>query len=349
MDNIEALKSFLERPGKIVIIGHHKPDADALGSALAFYNFFIKSGHQVNCIMPNDFPAFLNWMPGSNHVLIYDENDKKQKESKSLIEDAEIIFCVDFSSLDRINELKIFVENASASIVNIDHHRNPVDFAHYVLWDQNASSTAELAFDLMGRLNPEARNDPIIGECIYAGIMTDTGSFRFPSTTPKVHRIIADLIDMGVDNSKIHRLVYDNNSLDKIRFLGFILKDKIVYLEEYNAAYVAISFDELKKYDSKTGDTEGIVNYILSIENVILAALIIERADGVKISFRSVGKFSVEEFARENFNGGGHINAAGGKSNLNLEKTVEKFVKILPRYKEVLNKEIEIEKNLQPC
>lgn len=335
MHNIAALTELLQHPKQILITTHHKPDADALGSSLGLAGYLKKKGHQVTVITPSDYPAFLNWMEGNEDVLIYStENDGLVHR---LINQAEVIFCLDFSALCRINEMGEYIRQAPGVKVLIDHHLEPEDFADIAFSDTTAAATAELVFEVIRDMGDQALIDVQIGECLYAGIMTDTGSFRHPSTSRNVHLIIAELLHIGVNTSNIHRLIYDSHTEARLRFLGYVLKDKLRVLREYKTAFIAISAQELKDYDSKTGDTEGLVNFALSIEGVVFAALIIDRAEAVKMSFRSVGEFSVNDFARKNFSGGGHRNAAGGISYLSLEGTIEKFVGLLPQYQHELN------------
>ncbi|MFN6945178.1 MAG: DHH family phosphoesterase [Cytophagaceae bacterium] len=335
MQKLKELKEILEIPRNIVITTHPKPDADALGSSLALWSYLRKKGHNVTVITPTDYPKFLHWMNGNSEVVIFNEGN--EEKSSQLIKQADLIFCLDFSVLSRIYELGEMVREAAAKKVLIDHHLEPEDFAEFVFWDINAAATAVLIFKFIMKMEEKQLMDVSIGECIYAGIMTDTGSFRHPTTNKDVHIIIADLINLGVDISKIHRLIYDNNSELRLRFLGHMLLNKLTVLKEFNTAYIAVSQEELEQYGSQTGDTEGLVNYALSVENVIFAAVIIDRADAVKISFRSKGDFSANEFARAHFEGGGHKNASGGKSSLSLNETVKKFVGLLPAYKKELN------------
>lgn len=338
MQNIEAFKELLSSPQKIVITTHHKPDADALGSSLAMWNYLRQYNHDVTVITPSDYPKFLAWMHGNDEVIVYEENN--QEKSAKLIAEADMIFCLDFSSLGRIHEMGPLVKESKATKVLIDHHLDPEDFADFVQWDIKSSATAELVYDLIELLGDKDKINVHIAECIYAGILTDTGSFRHPSTTKKVHMTIAELIHIGVDASRVQKLIYDNSSESRLRFIGYALYKKLVVLKELNTAYIVITGEELKRFNSVTGDTEGLVNYALSIEGIVMGAVIIERADAIKMSFRSVGEFSVNEFARANFEGGGHKNAAGGKSNLSLEETVKKFLDILPQYKEKLMQQI---------
>jgi phosphoesterase RecJ-like protein len=331
MSTISALQELLAQPRQIFITTHHKPDADALGSSLGLAGYLRKKGHHVTVVTPSDYPDFLAWMPGNDEVIVYDarRNDAQVRE---IIGTAEVIFCLDFSCLNRINELGSYIRNAPGTKVLIDHHLEPENFADLDFSNPKAAATAELVFEVIRDLGDQDMIDVGIGESLYAGIMTDTGSFRHPSTSRNVHLIIAELLDAGIDLSSVHRRIYDSHSEMRLRFLGFVLKDKLVVLPEYNTAYIAITQDELRQYQSKTGDTEGLVNFALSIEGVVFAAVLIDRGQAVKISFRSVGGFSVNEFARQHFQGGGHLNASGGISYESLDDTVQRFLSLLPQY-----------------
>jgi phosphoesterase RecJ-like protein len=335
---LNAFREALSRPRRVVITTHHKPDADALGSSLGLAGYLKKKGHQVSVISPTDYPAFLAWMNGNDEVIIFNEGNEAR--SAQLVADAELIFCLDFSSLARINELGELVRQSPAEKVLIDHHLEPEDFAKYSFWTTEAASTAELVFQLILDLGDQKLIDTEIAEALYSGIMTDTGSFKHPSTTARTHEIVAALIRAGANVHKVSKLVYDTNSLERLRFMGFALSEKLQVLTEYNTAYIAISAEELQQYQSKTGDTEGLVNYALSVQGVVMAALIVERQEAIKISFRSIGDFSVNAFARSHFEGGGHKNAAGGVSYQSLEETVNKFVGLLPQYKDQLQAKV---------
>jgi phosphoesterase RecJ-like protein len=335
MNNLEALKELLNTPKKIAITTHQKPDADALGSSLALSGFLKKKNHQVTVITPTDYPKFLHWMSDNDSVVVYTENNEMR--AAQVMNEADLIFCLDFSCLSRIEALGEVVKSTRAIKILIDHHLQPEHFSDFEYWNPAAAATCEMIYDLICRMGEQDKLDVAIGECIYAGIMTDTGSFRHPCTTRQTHLIAADLIDIGVDTNKVHRLIYDNNSEEKLKFLGFALYNKLIVLKEYHTAFFAITAEELAEFHSQTGDTEGIVNYALSVEDVIFAAILIDRGDMVKISFRSVGDFAVNEFAKTHFDGGGHKNASGGKSLLSLDETVKKFLELLPQYKSLAN------------
>ncbi|MGY6559049.1 MAG: DHH family phosphoesterase [Nitritalea sp.] len=303
---------------------HYKPDADALGSSLGLAHVLAKKGHEVTVISPSDYPEFLHWMKGNEGVLNF-ENEAETAHVIKKLEEAEMICCLDFSCLSRLQAMAPYVRESSAYKVMIDHHQDPEDFADFVYWSTDAAATCELVYELCCKIGETALIDKDIAECLYAGIMTDTGGFRHPNTTKNVHLITAELIGLGADNSKISRLIYDTNSINRLKFIGFAITRRLVILEEYKTAYFAISKKDLRKYASKTGDTEGLVNYALSLDGIKVAALFTEREDAVKISFRSVEQVAVNKFAASYFDGGGHKNAAGGKSNLTLKETVSKF------------------------
>ena len=334
MLKLASLKEFLAEPKHIVITTHPKPDGDAMGSSLGLYNYLILNGHQVNVITPTDYPTFLQWLPSNSDVIIYTE---KSEQSQQLVASADLIFCLDFNSLVRINEMGNYVRESKAKKVLIDHHLEPEGFEDYTLWTTSACATAQLVYEfIVNVMGDKHLLNKDIASCLYTGIMTDTGSFRFRSTTSNVHRIVADLIDCGADNTLIHQLVYDDFSETRLRFLGHCLLNKLEVLDEYNSAIIVITKQELEEYKISTGDTEGIVNYALSITGIRLAILIIERQDVVKLSIRSTGDFPANEICKKYFNGGGHRNAAGGFSNEKIEAVREKFNLILPEYKSQL-------------
>ena len=334
MIDLDTLKKILAQPRKIVITTHHKPDGDAMGSSLGLYNYFIQKGHYVKLVTPTDYPYFLHWLPNNPEVIIYTE---KEEESKKLVADAELIFCLDFNTLSRINELGEEVRNSNALKIMIDHHLEPEGFDDFRHWNINACATAELIYDFIANLlEDESFITKDVATCLYTGIMTDSGSFRFPNVTANLHRIVADLIEAGAQNWRIHQQVYDNATEGRLKFLGYCLSNKLEVLREFNTALITVSKDDIKKFDIQTGETEGVVNYALSINGIKLAAFIVERNDKVKLSLRSIGDFPANEICKKYFNGGGHRNAAGGQSDESFETVIEKFKSILPEYKTLL-------------
>src|SRR5690606_15366411 len=331
----ETLREELSKPKQIVITTHHKPDGDALGSSLAVYHWLKAKGHTVHVVVPSDFPAFLDWMPGRENIVVYTAN---KADSDVLIANADIIYCLDFNGLSRIHAMADSVKNAGGVKIMIGHHLDPEGFDDYRHWDSDAAASAQLVYDFIVHVMADQQSiTPEIATCLYTGLMTDTGSFRFQTTTPQVHLIAADLITRGAKNWEIHEYVYNSSSENRLKFLGFCLLNRLEVLPEYHTALFSISRQDLNRFNITTGDTEGLVNYALSISGIKLAALIIDRTDQVKLSLRSVGTFPCNELSKKHFNGGGHRNAAGGNSNEPLDKVVAKFKSILPAYNELLN------------
>jgi phosphoesterase RecJ-like protein len=327
MEPISQIFPELGTPKKIVITMHQKPDGDAMGSTLGLYHFLVQFGHEVTVISPTNWAAFLNWMPGCKKVLDYERDSDK---SNQLIAAANWIFCLDFNTMSRTKKMEESLLKASAVKILIDHHQQPqVEVFQYGVSDTSKSSTAEMVYDFIIASGHADKIDLDVARCIYAGVMTDTGSFRFNSTTANVHKLVADLISRGLEHSPIHEALFDNFSENRFRFIGNVLQNRMDVFYEYNTALIAIPQADLIKYDIKTGDTEGLVNYPLSIQGIKLAAIIIDRGDERKCSFRSKGDFDVNTFARKHFDGGGHFNAAGGQSKEPLEAVVEKFKKAM--------------------
>ncbi len=334
-DNISAVKTLLETPKACVIVPHKNPDGDAIGSTLGLYHYLKLLNHDAKVIAPNDYPDFLKWMPNEDSVLKF---ESQQEESEELINNADVIFTLDFNSLARTGDMEPHLEASDGIKIMIDHHQQPDDYATYMYSDASMSSTSEMVYNFIEMLGDLDKVNADIATCLYVGIMTDTGSFRFPGTTSRTHRVVADLIDMGANNSDIHNQVYDRNRYSRLQLLGKALQN-LKLIPEYRTAYITLSQSELDEFDFKKGDTEGVVNYALSIDNIVLAAIFIENTQEqiIKISLRSKGSFSVNEFSRAHFNGGGHTNAAGGRTEMTLEETVDKFISILPQYKQDLS------------
>jgi phosphoesterase RecJ-like protein len=339
MENLPAFKSLISSPKRVIIVTHFKPDADALGSSLGLAGFLIKKGHSVSVITPSNYPDFLAWMPGNDSVIaLSGDEPENEKKAQQLIGESEVIFCLDFSSLSRINSLGEMIRNSEAIKVLIDHHLEPESFAQFVQWTTASASTAGLIFELIEDLGMKELIDSNIANCLYAGLMTDTGGFRHNNTRQKEFLIASQLVGLGANPHETARLIYDTSSLERLRLTGFVLSQKLVVLPEYHTAYMTLSQDELKAYNAQTGDTEGLVNYGLSIKDVRLSVLMYDRKEEIKLSFRSLGDFSVNDLARKHFEGGGHRNASGGSSRLSLADTLAKFLEILPEYKVQLNK-----------
>jgi len=318
---------------KIVITTHHKPDADALGSSLGLYHFLKELGKDVTVVSPTDYPKFLHWMPGNETVINFETH---REDAIKKVEEADLIFCLDFNDLKRINELGDFVAQSEAKTIMIDHHRDPKGFDDFRFWTIKTSSTAELIYDFITSYHGEELIDQNIAQCLYAGIMTDTGSFRFSSTSSYTHRIVAGLVDKGAVPHIIHSNLYDNFDLRRFKLMGFILYEKLEIIEEYNTALVYLTREDLARFNIKTGDTEGFVNFGLGVKGIKLSAIIIDRTVMVKMSFRSKDTFPCNELSAKYFNGGGHLNAAGGSSHDTLEEVVQRFRDVLPEFKQYL-------------
>lgn len=327
---------LLTKPRRIVITTHHKPDGDALGSSLALYHFFKEYNHTVSVVVSSDFPNFLDWMPGRTEVVSYPEQPARAKE---LLAEAEIIFCLDYSALSRTNVLESHIASSLAQKWMIDHHLDPEDFADLTYWDSNAAATAQLIYTFIADvLHAKEKINADIATCLYTGIMTDTGSFRFKNTTAAVHHIIANLIDAGAKNWEIHEHIYNSSTERRLKFLGYALLNCLEVIPEYNTALFSISKADLAQFEITTGDTEGLVNYALSIKGIRLAALIVDRTELIKLSLRSIGEIPCNEICKKYFNGGGHLNASGGSSSEDLTAVVDTFKSMLPEYKEILTR-----------
>ena len=324
----------LHKPAKVAIVMHQKPDGDAMGSSLALSLFLKSFGHIVHVISPTNWANFLDWMPECNQVIDFEAYKSKAIE---FINNAELIFCLDFNVLHRTKHVESYLQNANAKKILIDHHQQPqVEVFEYGVSDTSKSSTCEMVYDFIVMSGHSARITQSIATCIYTGIMTDTGSFRFPSTSASVHHIIAHLKELGLQHTIIHENIYDNFLENRLRFIGNALLNRMDVLYEYNAAIMSIPKSDLLKFDIKTGDTEGLVNYLLTIQGIKFAAIVIDRDEERKWSFRSKGNFDVNTFARQYFEGGGHFNAAGGRSSESIEKTVQKFYDVIKQYEQQL-------------
>jgi phosphoesterase RecJ-like protein len=324
---------YLSQPRNIVITTHYRPDGDAMGSSLGLYNYLVQKGHSVQVITPNAYPDFLKWLPGNDHVMQF-ESDPEAAARR--IGEAELVFCLDFNHLDRLETMASAVREASAKRILIDHHLDPEPVFTYPFSYPSACSTCELVFQFIEALGDLSLIHQPVAECLYTGIMTDTQQFRLPTVTPLVHAVVAHLMRAGAQNYRIYERVYESNTADRLRLLGYCLKDKLVVLPEFRSAYIALSQAEMDAYHFRPGDTEGVVNYALSVEGTVMAAFFSERDGVIKISFRSRAGFSVKDLASGHFEGGGHRNASGGQSRLSLEATVRKFLDLLPDYRDEL-------------
>lgn len=313
---------------------HQKPDGDAMGAALGMYHFLQSLGHEVNVISPTNWAKFLNWMPGCDKVCDFEFSTQK---CLGYIDKADLIFCLDFNSMHRTRKMETPLLGAKSVKVLIDHHEQPAE-AHfdYGISDITKSSTCEMVYDFIVQSSFADKLDLDMAACIYTGIMTDTGSFRFAITSEHTHKAVAHLKALGLKHSIIHENIFDNFLENRLRFTGNALLNRLEVLYEYNTALMAIPKRDLLKYEIQTGDTEGLVNYLLTITGIKLGALIIDRTEERKWSFRSKGNFDVNELARNHFEGGGHKNAAGGRSADTLENNVRRFKEIIKQYQQQL-------------
>ncbi len=316
-------KGLLEEPRKIAIITHPMPDGDAFGSMLGLARVLEAQGHDVYRISPTSWGDFLDWMPDTDRIVDYSADPSF---ASAELKKATIVYCLDFNEPKRIGVVASAVFTEAHTTILIDHHLEPkLDRFDYGISRPDKSSTAEMVYDYISDMNWISFMDEESRVCLYTGMLTDTGSFRFPATTSSVHRKVADMMDQGLVHSPIHENLFDNNSEERMRFLGFLLSEKLQIIPEDKFAFVGVSKDDMEKYGVTKFDLEGVVNTILSIKGVEVAAMLSERDDEVRLSLRSVGDIDVSEMMRENFNGGGHKNAAGGRSNLNLTDSMDKL------------------------
>ncbi len=326
---LSAFKRIISIQKKIVIIPHRNPDGDALGSALALKHFLEAKKHKVNIVSPNDYPTFLKWLPGESDIIKF---SKKPSIARDKINNAELIFGLDFNSLSRIQDLSEIVKKTNVDKIMIDHHESPEFFANLNYSDPSMSSTCEMVYNIINASDSKLL-DKKIACCLYTGIMTDTGSFRYPSTTSKTHQVVSHLLSLGANSSEIHQKIFDSSSMSRIKLLGISLSN-LVKIPDLPVVYITLSKQELVLCDFKKGDTEGFVNYGLSLKGVNFSCMMIENENEgkIKMSFRSQGNFSVDNFARNYFNGGGHLNAAGGVSTESLDKTIIRFKNALKNH-----------------
>jgi phosphoesterase RecJ-like protein len=327
--HFKIISELISRPLRILITTHSNPDGDAIGSSLAFASYLKKKNHSVQVMIPDPYPDFLSWMDGHEEILIFSTDKVACIEA---IEQAQMIVAADYNNLGRLNDAAPLVRQSKAIKVLIDHHLTPSDEFDYQISISKISSTSELVYNFMEEMGDLHLLDKSIAECIYAGIITDTGSLSYSCNYVRTYLILAELFKLGIDGEYLHRLIYDTYSESRLRLLGYSISDQLTVLPEYHTAYIILSKEDLERFDHQIGDTEGVVNYALSIKDINLAALFMERDGIVKVSFRSKGSFAVNTLAAEYFNGGGHRNAAGANCSTTLEETVLKFKQILPLY-----------------
>jgi phosphoesterase RecJ-like protein len=329
----QKVKDLLFSPQKIIITTHQRADGDAIGSSLGLLHYLKKKNHHVNFISPTDYPEFLKWMPGNDNTIIY---EKETAKSKQFVEEATVIFCLDFNKLYRLEELGTLIEKSTATKILIDHHLDPDDFTEYKFCNEKASSTSELVYDFILKMEDQPLMDTEIATCLYAGILMDTDRFRIPTTSPAVHRVVAELMEYGIDHTNIYQELYETFSENRLRFFGYCIREKLEVIKDLRCGIIALEKEDLNRFGIQLGDTEGLVNYPLWIKDVVVSALITPKQKEVKLSLRSKGNFSVEKICREHFGGGGHRNASGGSSQLSVNETREKLISIFARSKNEL-------------
>ncbi|TMI62847.1 MAG: bifunctional oligoribonuclease/PAP phosphatase NrnA [Bacteroidetes bacterium] len=334
MQPIENIYPLLAQPRKCTIVMHQKPDADAMGSSLALKHFLESLGHKVNVISPTNWAAWLDWMPGAKEVVDYEKN---RSIAEPKLDETEWLFCLDFNALHRTKQMEKKLQSLNCTKILIDHHREPQkEIFEYGISDTVKSSTCQMIYDLIVGSGNGDKITIEIAECIYAGVIGDTGSFRFPSTHAEVHKLVAHLMERGLEHSHVHDKLFDNFLENRLRFTGHVLLNRMEVFYEYNTVLIAVPKADVLKYYIKTGDTEGLVNYPQSIQGIKLVALCIDRDEERKWSFRSKGDFDCNSFARKYFDGGGHFAAAGGRSTDSLDETVRKFKLVIKENKELL-------------
>jgi len=330
----EKIERLLETEQQnVLIVSHRNPDGDAMGASFALYNYLKKMGHNVNMVVPNAYPQNLNWIKNVKNTLIFEWHKSK---CKHVFKEHSILFAVDFNDLYRVEEFSTFINDSDSYKVLIDHHPNPGNFADLIISETYVSSASELTYLFLKKMDRKKLIDKDIAECIFAGIMMDTGCFSFNSSNRQTYEVVAELLEYGIDKDKIYGLVFDNYSVDRLRLMGHILFNNMVVLPEYNTAYISLSQSDMKKFNFRVGDSEGFVNMPLSIKGIKFSVLFTEKEDVVRVSLRSKGNFDVNKIAMKYFDGGGHKNASGGESKLKLDKTIEKFVSILPEIEDNL-------------
>lgn len=330
MDLFEQISNEIKCAQNIVVTSHKGPDGDAIGSALAMFHFLVKINKNVSLCLPDNPPQYLKCLKGSDQINLFDKNPEWVTDK---LLTADLIFCLDYNASDRLGkEMGEVLMKSSARRILIDHHPNPSNFCDILYSEVSSSSTAQLVYEVIENTGNKNILNHDIGAAIYLGLVTDTGSFRFPSVSARTHEIVAELIKAGLKHYIVHEQVFDTNTIDKLRLRGYAIADKLELVTDSPVGIISLSKSELKKFNYQSGDTDGLVNTILSISGVDVACLFMEKSDGIKISFRSKGEFFVNELAADHFSGGGHKYAAGGFFEGSLEEAITNFKKLLPKY-----------------
>ncbi len=336
IENLDALITLLNTPRDIVITSHRNPDGDAIGSSLGLYHYLKLKGHQVKIVFPSEFPVIFEWMPSSEDITIF---DIVQSDATNILTKATVHFALDYNAYDRIDKMgDVLMVQKHQTTIMIDHHLYPEPIADFTLSDTTASSTSELVIDFMEILGDKNLMNKTIASCLYTGIVTDTGSFKY-ATSSKLFRSVAQLLDYGVEDNMIQNIIHNSLTEKNLRLLGHCIHNRMEILDEFRTGIIYLLKQDYEKFNIQRGDTEGIVNYLLMLKNIKLACFITEQPNIVKLSLRSKGDFDVQTICRENFKGGGHKNASGGFSHAHIRATIDKFKSILPHYKEQLLKD----------
>jgi phosphoesterase RecJ-like protein len=328
------LNQWIKIPQNAVILSHRNPDGDAIGSSLAMFHYLKQYGHTVHVMFPSEFPEEFEALPGADEILIWDIHTE---ECKQVLRKKNLFFFLDFNALSRIDRIGDFIKDLPGYKVMIDHHLYPDEIAQTMISEPEASSTCEMIYRFIETMGDVVKIDPVIGKCIYTGIVTDTGSFRH-ATNPQVFRIVGNLVERGTDDLAVQDMIFNSQKEKNLRLLGHCLSNRMEYWPEFRTALIWLSKKDYDTFSIQRGDTEGIVNYLLSIRDVKLAVFIHNQPTVVKLSLRSKGDLDVQEICKKHFNGGGHKNASGAYSHDGLKATIEKFKALLPEYREQLLK-----------
>lgn len=335
--NVDKVAKYFERAEKIIIVTHISPDGDALGSSLGLLHFLETQGKEVHIVVPNAFPDFLRWMPGAKDIIRY---DKYAEFADGLIGAADVVCCLDFNALSRIDRVAVPVAASKAKKVLVDHHLNPENFCDVIISHPDISSTSELVFRLICRMGYFDDISFEGAECIYTGMMTDTGGFTYNSNNREIYFIIGELLSKGIDKDEIYRKVFYTYSEDRLRLMGYVLYEKMQVFHSFRSSLICLTRNDQKKFHFSKGDSEGFVNIPLQIKDVCFSVFLREdtEKDMIKVSLRSVGAFPCNKVAAEFFNGGGHLNASGGEFYGSMEDAVELFKQALVKYEDLLLK-----------
>jgi len=331
--NITSVFDTIEK--KIAVITHQNPDGDAVGSAAGLANILVNRGHKTVVVYPDDFPAYYNWIECKAETYVHRSG---KKQARTAVLESDVLFCLDFNDPSRAGALEKVIQNFEGIKILIDHHPDPQGFCDFTFSDIFSSSTAELVADVVVALGFQQYIDKAAAECLYTGIMTDTGSFKYNISNPDTFKVVSKLLEYRIDADRIHAQVYDNFSAGRMRLLGYCLNEKMEILPDFHTGIISITMEELKKFDYTPGDTEGFVNYPLAVGGIVFSALFIEKEDRVRCSFRSTGAFPSNQFSADHYNGGGHLNAAGGETNETLDQSLKRFKQLLPRYLHLLKR-----------